>query len=220
MRRRFFWGLAAATAALAILAGSGTYGFFSSTTINPGNSFFAGRLVLANDRNGTFILTASNMQPGDRVIRHVTLAKDPTSSLDMNYTLQRTDKVLSDTATPAPSADLDMCHKLAIVVKRLDAGQPSNVDDPASSITAGALISSVTGDSLETFATAAIDVGALNNSGNSQDTYRFDVTFVDTGSAQDYLQGDGCTVEYTWLAMQQTAPVIPTGANEDITVSP
>ena len=197
MRRRVFWGLAAATAALAIFAGIGTFGFFTSTQTNPGNTFTAGQLVLGNDRSATFILTAGTMQPGDVVSRNVTLTHAPTSSVDMNYTVQ---------ATSVLGA---LCPELTVTVTRLDAGQ--DVNDGAA-IPIGNI--SLPGDTLSSFAAAPISLGSLNNAGNTSDGYSFTVGFINTGLPnQDAFQGATCTVGYTWVAVQQAS-------NDDLTSAP
>ncbi len=206
-RRRFFWGLAAATAALAIVAGSGTFGFFSSTTVNPGNSFFAGTLVLANNKNGTFILDVSNMQPGDVVARQVELSYDPRSSLDMNYSLSRTSMVEFDAQDPAnPGAG--MCAALALQITEVSPNGRQLPNDGGFLLPAPDPAGTVTSSTISSFTFAG--PWSLNNSGNPDDTYNFQVTFVDTGVPQNHLQGDGCTVEYTWSAVQQAT-------NDDIT---
>lgn len=189
MRRRFFWGLAAVTAALAVVAGSGTFGFFSSSTFNPGNRFLAGTLILGNNLSGTFILRANNLQPGDSLSGAVTLSRDPASTLDMNYSVVRTIDI-----------DSALCDALNIVVTRTDAGQ--DLDDGAA-VVAGTVISAGA-DTLRSFAAAALGTWSLNNSGNSTDTYNFQVTFTDTGAPQNALQGLTCEVTYTWSAIQQT----------------
>ena len=191
MRRRIFWAMAAATAALALVAGSGSFGFFSDSTTNPGNLFQAGVLALSNDRDATFILSDLNMQPGDSITRDVELAQAPGSTLDMNYTLTRTDI--------SPSIG-GLCDALDIVVTRIDPGATAN---DVATIPLGQVISPASA-TLSTFAVAPIDVGALNNSGNPTDTYSFQVTFTDTGAPQNPLQGTACEVAYTWAAQQQT----------------
>ena len=198
MRRRIFWGLAAMTAALALVAGMGTFGFFSDTRVNPGNRFQAGTLVLGNNRDGLFILSASNMQPGDSLTRSVTLTRDPASTLDMNYFLSRTDI--------SPSATSGLCPELEIAVTRADAGQAA---DDGAPIAAGAI--SAAGDTVGTFAVVEIPLGSLNNSGNSSDTYNFQVTF--DPNAGNAFQGTACEVTYTWRAAQQTS-------NEDLSTLP
>ena len=200
MRRRIFWSLAAATAALALAAGLGTYGFFSSTTSNPGNLFTSGHLELANSRPGSLILSATNMQPGDSISRDVVLTLAPASTLDLNYRVDRTITVDSGGAG-------GLCDALNIVVTRTDAGQ---APDDGAAIPAGTVVSAG-GDTLRSFASASVALGSLNNSGNNGDTYTFAVTFTDTGAPQA-LQDQTCEVTYTWTAVQQ-------GTNEDITVS-
>ncbi len=210
MRRRIFWGLAAATAALAIVAGAGTFGFFSSTRVNPGNAFAAGRLVLSNDRDGTFILTASNMQPGDTLSRQVVLSRAASTTLDMNYNIVRSALSGSLDADPTSTA---FCSILQLSVTRTDAGQ--NPDDTA--IPAGETISNpnpATTDTISSFPTPSPrELGSLTDDGNTTDTYLFTVTFVDTGSPQDEYQGATCTVEYTWAARQQAS-------NDDLVTGP
>src|SRR5438093_4737822 len=120
MRRRVFWGLAAMTAALALAAGVGTFGFFTSSSTNPNNTFTAGTLVIGNTRDGTFILQAQNMQPGDTITRDVTLSRAATSTLDMNYDVR---------LTPADPPVGSLCPALRVVVTRTDDGQA--VDDGA-----------------------------------------------------------------------------------------
>jgi hypothetical protein len=197
-----FWGLAAATAALTIVAGSGTFGFFSSSTVNPGNAFFSGILEISNSKNNTFILSASNMQPGDSLSRIVTLSYGPTSTLDMNYTVQRT-TVSGTSFTP-------FCQALEIVVTRNDDGQAAN--DGA--VIPTGTVESAAGATLDTFAVAAHDMGSLNNDGNTTDTFTFQVTFVnDLNNPQNGLQNKECTVTYTWEARQQAI-------NDDLVTAP
>ena len=185
---------------MAIVAGTGTFGFFSSETVNSGNRFQTGTLILGNSRDATFILSALNMQPGDTILRSVDLSRAPGSTLDMNYEVQRTD------ITPTVGG---LCPSLAVEVIR--------VDDGALADDAGAIIGPTAiapgGATLDTFATGAVGLGALNNSGNSVDTYTFRVTFTALPAEQNALQGTSCEVTYTWRAIQQTA-------NEDLATSP
>ncbi len=59
-------GVAAAT-----VVGSGAY--FTTSSANPANVFTAGVLSHSNDKDGSAILTASNMKPGDVVSGTVTI---------------------------------------------------------------------------------------------------------------------------------------------------
>lgn len=189
MRRRVFWTLAAATAAMAFLAGAGTFGFFSSTQTSPGNSFTAGTLVINVERAGTFFITAGDMQPGDSLNRTIAISRDPTSSLNMNYTVELS------------SAAGALCDSLDAVVTRTDDGQ---ADNGGAVILAGAVVSAA-GDTLTSFAATPVNLGSLNhNPENQDDVYQFQVTFRDTGAPQNLLQGASCTVGYTWNATQQT----------------
>jgi hypothetical protein len=62
--------LAALVLTAAVVIGSGAS--FTATSANPGNEFTAGRLYIENSREGTAILTAVNMKPGDTVTGTVT----------------------------------------------------------------------------------------------------------------------------------------------------
>jgi len=63
--------LAALVLTAAVVIGSGAS--FTATSANPGNVFTAGSLYIDNSLEGTAILTAVNMKPGDTVTGTVTL---------------------------------------------------------------------------------------------------------------------------------------------------
>jgi hypothetical protein len=82
---------AAATAALAMTPG--TFGGFTSTTVNPNNSVQAGTLTMANTAANAAVVTATtglaldNMKPGDVASGSVTITNSGTLPADMTLAI-------------------------------------------------------------------------------------------------------------------------------------
>ena len=83
--------------AAAAVVGSGAD--FTATSANPSNTFASGTLTIGNSKEGTAILTASNMRPGAAATIG-TVDIQNTGSLSGVFTLSRTAPVDSDSANP------------------------------------------------------------------------------------------------------------------------
>jgi spore coat-associated protein N len=98
-------GGAAAVSALAITPG--TFGGFTSSSSNPGNSVTAGTLTMTNSASGAAVITAAanpgkdNMKPGDSVSGSVTITNS--GSLPANMTLS-----ISHAVNTFPSGDVNL----------------------------------------------------------------------------------------------------------------
>jgi hypothetical protein len=80
--------LAITTVAAVIAAGSialpATFGAFTAQTQNPNNTFTAGTLTMSNSRQGTYIISGSNIAPGDSGTLTVTVTNTGSLSATMS----------------------------------------------------------------------------------------------------------------------------------------
>lgn len=101
-------GGAAAASALALTPG--TFGGFTSSTTNPGNSVQAGTLTMTNSASGNAVVTSTtglalnNMKPGDSATGSVTITNN--GSLPADLTL-----AISNSSNSFPAGDLDLAIK-------------------------------------------------------------------------------------------------------------
>jgi hypothetical protein len=98
-------GGAAAVSALALTPG--TFGGFTSTTTNPGNSVQAGTLTMTNSAAGAAVVTATdglaldNLQPGDSATGSVTIENSGTLPADLKL-------AISNAINTFPTGDLNL----------------------------------------------------------------------------------------------------------------
>lgn len=91
---RFITGLTTVLAAAGVAVGSGAT--FTASSANPTNTFTAGTLTQSNSKNGTAIVTGTNMKPGDVKSGEVTIKN--TGSLAGDFTLTESDRSNAFTA--------------------------------------------------------------------------------------------------------------------------
>jgi hypothetical protein len=174
--RRALLALAALTASVAVAVGSSAS--FSASSANPSNTFAAGTLTILNSKEGTAVLTASNMKPGDSSTGTVDVQN--TGSLSGAFTLAKSGVVDSDGTNPL-SAKLDLvvkdCGDFSSGTPTCDAGDPQKYSGTISAMGTVAL---------GTFAA------------NEKHRYEFTVTF--NSSANNNYQGDTSSVQFDWNA--------------------
>jgi spore coat-associated protein N len=156
-------------ALLAVASGAS----FTSSSANPANTFTAGNLSHANDKDGSAILTAAKMKPGDTQSGTVTITND--GDLDGVFSLSTSG--LSD--TPAAPAFSD---KLDLVIT--DQTTSTEVYD-------GKLGAVPAGVALGTFAPG------------DAHTYEFVVTFPDGGpGADNAYKGASTSIDFDWVSTE------------------
>src|SRR3954453_6150652 len=121
-RKRTLATLALGLLAVATAVGSGAD--FTARTANPSNTFSTGSLSMENSKDGTAILNATNMKPGDAPTTGIVDIKN-TGSVDGAFTVSRGQLAGTDANndTPAPFAS-----KVAIGV--VHCGEFTTVNGP------------------------------------------------------------------------------------------
>ena len=166
--------LAVVLAAVGIAVGSGAN--FTAQSANPSNTFTAGTLTMDNSKDGSAILTASNMRPGDTASGTVDI--ENTGSLSGAFTLSRS--ALTNTPTsPAMSTQLD-----TVVTDCGDAAAPNCAT--GTEVYNGTLAAMTGTYGLGTYAPG------------DAHQYRFVVTFK--SSADNTYQGGSSTATFQWNA--------------------
>jgi spore coat-associated protein N len=163
--------------AVAVVIGSGAN--FNSSTANPNNQFSAGNLAQTNSKNGSAILTAATMKPGQSVNGTV----DITNSGDIDGVFSLSKSNLVDTpASPGFS------NKLDLVVE--DCGDPSQGCASPTTKYTGKL-----------GAMGTIALGTFTPA--EAHRYRFTVTFPDGGAngADNAYKSAATTVQYDWTSV-------------------
>jgi spore coat-associated protein N len=170
--------------AAAAVVGSGAD--FTATSANPTNTFASGTLSILNSKEGSAVLTASNMRPGAAATVG-TVDIQNTGSLSGTFTLSRTAPVDSDSGNPLSS-------KLNVTV--VDCGAFAGSTAPACGD--GDDVNKYTG-TIADMGTAGHTVSGLGTfGGGDKHRYRFRVTL--DSSASNAYQGDSSTTEFTWAA--------------------
>jgi len=168
---------AALVLASAVLVGSGAV--FTSTSANPENVFTSGVLTQSNSIDGSAILKAERMKPGDEVWGQVEIAN--TGDIAGNFTLEM--RSVNDYAGINGGYLRD-----ALQLRIYDANQGYTVYEGS--------LNGFYGTELSTF-----------YAGDSH-TYEFTVSFPDSGwsgdnwSGDNYYQGSMTEVEFIWNAVQ------------------
>jgi len=164
---------------VASLAGFGVFSAFSSTTTNPGNSFAAGSVNIADNDAGTALYNVANKKPGDTASGCIKVTY--TGSLPATVKLYR--------SAFAGGTGLDTY--LDVNVTR---GTGTNAD--CSDFAAAGSGSSVYTGTLSTFNTSFASGIALSNgsgaaawSQNDAVTYKFTVSLQDNNAANGLVSG-------------------------------
>jgi hypothetical protein len=177
--RRTLAALATVLVAVGITAASGAN--FTATSANPGNSFATGTLSMSNSKAGTFILSASDMRPGDpATIGTVDIAN--TGSLSGAFSLVRGTPADSDSTNP-------LSAKLNLVVTdcgTFASGTPVCGDSNDVVKFTGTLAAMPSTTAMGTFAAA------------EKHRYQFSVAL--DSSAGNAYQGDSSVTQFDWNA--------------------
>lgn len=181
-----FGAFAVVTATAGMLA---TFGAFSSTTSNPGNSFAAGTVVIGDNDGGTALYNLSNQKP--------TVQTDRCIKVTYTGSLDSTVKLYSSAVTAGGQwVDLGVAS---------GTGTQANCSDfvpdaSGSSVYSGTLKSFA--DTYSTYATGLSDSPLVATKWQTNDavTYRFRVNVQDDNSAQGATTG---THSFTWEAQNQ-----------------
>jgi hypothetical protein len=170
--------------AAAAVVGSGAD--FTASSANPANTFSAGTLSILNSKEGTAVLTASNLRPGNSSSGTVDIQN--TGGLSGAFTLSRTTPVDSDSTNP-------LSGKLNLTVTDcgtfVGATPPTCGDgDDVTKYSAGTIAQMGTTGHLVT----ALGTYAANEKHRYQFTVQLD------SSAGNVYQGDTSSVEFDWNA--------------------
>ena len=153
---------------------------FTASSANPSNTFASGTLSMVNSKQGTAVLSASNLRPTGSAVGIVDI--ENTGSLSGAFTLSRTTPVDSDTSNP-------MSAKLNLTV--VDCGTFTGATPP----TCG------DGDDAPKYTgtLAAMGTTALSTY-NASDKHRYQFTVVLDGTAGNAYQGDSSSVQFDFNA--------------------
>lgn len=174
----------------AVIFGSlATFGAFSSTTSNPGNSFAAGTVTIGDNDGGTALYSLTNQKPG--------VNNDKCIKVTYTGSLDSTVKLYASTVT-AGGAFVDLGITSG-------AGAAANCSDfvpdaSGSSVYSGTLKNFA--DTYTSYANGLVDNPLVATKWVTNDavTYRFRVSVQDTNSAQGVTTG---THAFTWEAQNQ-----------------
>lgn len=170
--------------AAAAVVGSGAD--FTASSANPANTFAAGTLSILNSKEGTAVLTANNLRPGNSATGTVDIKN--TGALDGAFTVSRTAPVDSDVANP-------LSGKLNLTI--VDCGAFVGATPP----TCG------DGDDVSKYSAGTIaQMGSVGHLVTALGTYaageqhRYQFTVQLDSSAGNPYQGDTSSVEFDWNA--------------------
>lgn len=170
--------------AAAAVVGSGAD--FTASSANPANTFAAGTLSILNSKEGTAVLSASNLRPGNSSSGTVDIQN--TGGLSGAFTLSRTAPVDSDGANPLSS-------KLNLTI--VDCGTFVGATAPICGD--GDDVSKYSAGTIAQMGTTGHLVTALGTyAANEKHRYQFTVQ-LDTTAGNAY-QGDTSSVEFDWNA--------------------
>lgn len=171
--------------AAAAVVGSGAD--FTASSANPSNTFASGTLTIANSKEGTAVLAATNLKPGGTAAVG-TVDIENTGSLSGAFTLSRTTPVDSDGSNP-------LSGKLNITV--VDCGTFSGSTAPTCGD--GDDVTKYSGGTIAQMGTAGHLISGLGTyAADEQHRYQFTVQL--DGSAGNPYQGDSSSVEFDWNA--------------------
>jgi spore coat-associated protein N len=170
--------------AAAAVVGSGAD--FTASSANPANTFAAGTLSILNSKEGTAVLSASNLRPGNSSSGTVDIQN--TGGLSGAFTLSRTAPVDSDGANPLSS-------KLNLTI--VDCGTFVGATAPICGD--GDDVSKYSAGTIAQMGTTGHLVTALGTyAANEKHRYQFTVQ-LDTTAGNAY-QGDTSSVDFDWNA--------------------
>jgi Camelysin metallo-endopeptidase len=171
-------GLLTLLLAAGAVVGSGAS--FTASSANPANTFSSGTLTMDNSEEGSAILTASNMRPGDATNGTVDIQNN--GSLSGDFTLSRTAPVDSGSASP-------ISEKLNVTV--IDCGEFVGATQPTCDA----------GDVTKYSGTlAAMGTTALD-SYDAGEKHRYEFRVELDGSAGNEYQGGSSTVQFNFDAV-------------------
>jgi spore coat-associated protein N len=178
--RRTLAAMATLLIAVGLTAASGAN--FNATSANPSNTFTAGTMKILNDHEGSAILGATNMKPGDTATGTVNIKNNGT--LPGPFTLAK--GTVSDN-----DATYKMSQKLDLVIT--DCGTDKDCG------TTGDNVDIYSGGTIAEMGTAGHPVAALGNFAPSEDhLYQFDATLQ--SGVSDNFQAKSTTVRFDWSA--------------------
>jgi spore coat-associated protein N len=170
--------------AAAAVVGSGAD--FTASSANPSNTFAAGTMTILNSKEGTAVLSATNLRPGNSAVGTVDIQNS--GSLSGAFTLSRTTPVDSDASNP-------LSAKLNLTV--VDCGTFVGATPP----TCG------DGDDVTRYGSGTVaQMGTVGHTVSALGTYaasekhRYQFTVVLDTSAGNVYQGDTSSVEFDWNA--------------------
>ena len=170
--------------AAAAVVGSGAD--FTASSANPANTFAAGTLSILNSKEGTAVLSASNLRPGNSSSGTVDIQN--TGGLSGAFTLSRTAPVDSDGANPLSS-------KLNLTI--VDCG--TFVGTTAPTCGDGDDVSKYSAGTIAQMGTTGHLVTALGTyAADEKHRYQFTVQLDNT--AGNAYQGDTSSTEFDWNA--------------------
>jgi spore coat-associated protein N len=170
--------------AAAAVVGSGAD--FTASSANPSNTFAAGTMTILNSKEGTAVLSATNLRPGNSAVGTVDIQNS--GSLSGAFTLTRTTPVDSDATNP-------LSGKLNLTV--VDCGKYVGATAPTCGD--GDDVTVYGSGTVAQMGTGGHAISALGTyAANEKHTYKFTVT-LDT-SAGNVYQGDTSNVEFDWNA--------------------
>jgi spore coat-associated protein N len=170
--------------AAAAVVGSGAD--FTASSANPANTFSAGTLSILNSKEGTAVLTAANLRPGNSSTGTVDIQNS--GGLSGAFTLSRTAPVDSDGSNP-------LSGKLNLTV--VDCG--TFVGATAPTCGDGDDVTKYGSGTIAQMGTTGHLVTALGTyAANEKHRYQFTVQL--DSSAGNAYQGDTSSVEFDWNA--------------------
>jgi spore coat-associated protein N len=153
---------------------------FTASSANPANTFASGTLSIVNSKEGTAVLSASNLRPTGSAVGTVDI--ENTGSLSGAFTLSRTTPVDSDTSNP-------MSAKLNLTA--VDCGTFNGATAP----TCG------DGDDATKYSGTIAAMGATAlGTYNAGVKHRYQFTVTLDGTAGNAYQGDSSSVEFDFNA--------------------
>jgi hypothetical protein len=170
--------------AAAAVVGSGAD--FTASSANPANTFSAGTLSILNSKEGTAVLTASNLRPGNSSTGTVDIQN--TGGLSGAFTLSRTAPVDSDGSNP-------LSGKLNLTV--IDCG--TFVGATAPTCGDGDDVTKYGSGTIAQMGTTGHLVTALGTYA-ADEKHRYQFTVQLDSSAGNAYQGDTSSVEFDWNA--------------------
>jgi hypothetical protein len=158
---------------------------FTAASANPTNTFSTGTLSMVNSKDGSAVLTASNLKPGGSAAGDVDITNS--GSLAGTFTLARGPVVDSDATNP-------LSGKLNLTVE--DCGVYSGATPPPCN----------DGDEVTKYSGTIADMGTAGHTVASLGsfaagvTHRYHFSVTLDGQASDAYQGANSSVRFDWSA--------------------